>query len=112
MDEETLRRIIREELTIFHLGGRDATPEPHATQYIKEWREYAGWTVEQLAGAADIKPAYIEEAEEGAYMQVARIKRIAEALGIPPAALLSPPPLRREFPDGVIDIWTGFPPRE
>ena len=49
---------------------------------LKQAREYEGWTAEQVAVMADVKPATIEKIETGAFnVPFDVLSRVADVLG-------------------------------
>jgi transcriptional regulator with XRE-family HTH domain len=78
-------------------------PEAPRTHLIREWREWAEMTQEELAGASGLSVGSISAYELGTNdPSMDAAKKIADAIGIPKGMLLDVNPL--EDPP----LWAGF----
>ncbi len=79
---------------------------PAPRHFIKQWREYRGYTLEELAEKIGVTHGAIQQLETGkTHYRQQMLEALAEALACSAADLIMRNPLDEDAPWSLFDVW-------
>lgn len=95
-----------------HSGGE---PDAHPNHYLREWREFMGWSQEELGAMADVHYSKISRIENGKReLKASFLGKLARIFRVPASAILEINPVTEQGAQTaeLLLVWSDLDPQQ